>query len=490
MDDAQAVLAKVQDRILRLGITEGEAAARIGVTVASLCRHLNGAYVRSDSLAKYRRWLAGDSVAHRSAVDTAEPNAQIAACGSDENIPPLELPSAFPTTPYRVVDLFAGCGGLSLGFELAADGRLFRPTLAVDIEEPMVRVFNANHPAGESGHPVGRQANLADFLNESEVLAFYLDHVAGLEGDDSLRDSLSGLKPWGLDRLLVTLARIDQSFVDELVAVRSSQGFKRHYSATSKPSLQQTSFKGFHDALKLPLPGLAAPSLGPLLWKHSTEAAETSCGSIEIPRKICAQERRRAEKAWAAERKKLGERANGRGDGQLASAATKIRDGLKLIDSDAYRDVRTAWLRWTSARQAVRRTFFEEESICKHLRQIYDSGYQAHVLLGGPPCQGFSRIGRGKIRSLREQGVHVQADQRAGDSRNELLYQYVLFVSALAPPVFVFENVRHFQAEVSTPEGTFKATDLLAEAISNVSRQGLAYTVASRVIVALSLIHI
>jgi site-specific DNA-cytosine methylase len=31
-----------------------------------------------------------------------------------------------------------------------------------------------------------------------------------------------------------------------------------------------------------------------------------------------------------------------------------------------------------------------------------------------------------------------------------LMHQYVLFVAALAPAVFLFENVRHFQAVVKS----------------------------------------
>ena len=104
------------------------------------------------------------------------------------------------------------------------------------------------------------------------------------------------------------------------------------------------------------------------------------------------------------------------------------------------------------------------------------------VLLEALPCQGFSRIGRGKLRSLDDQQVHVQADAKAGDTRNQLLHKYVLFVSALSPSIFLFENVRHFHSEVRTTEGTFLATDVLAEAISSVSGTGLRYEVADRII--------
>jgi site-specific DNA-cytosine methylase len=40
----------------------------------------------------------------------------------------------------NVVDLFCGCGGMSLGFERYRSGQVFRTALALDIEAPMVRV--------------------------------------------------------------------------------------------------------------------------------------------------------------------------------------------------------------------------------------------------------------------------------------------------------------------------------------------------------------
>ena len=97
----------------------------------------------------------------------------------EQELPP---PRAAFDAPL-VVDLFAGCGGLSLGFELAGGAGLFRTVLAIDIEEAMVRVFNANHPAPHADAPVGRQADLSEFLSEAEVLAFYLDHLASNAAD-------------------------------------------------------------------------------------------------------------------------------------------------------------------------------------------------------------------------------------------------------------------------------------------------------------------
>jgi len=53
------------------------------------------------------------------------------------------------------------------------------------------------------------------------------------------------------------------------------------------------------------------------------------------------------------------------------------------------------------------------------------------VVVGGPPCQGFSLVGKAKLRSL---GV-------AHDKRNGLYKQFVRFVHTLNPRAFVMENV-------------------------------------------------
>ena len=52
----------------------------------------------------------------------------------------------------------------------------------------------------------------------------------------------------------------------------------------------------------------------------------------------------------------------------------------------------------------------------------------ADVVLGGPPCQGFSSLGK----------------QEVTDQRNALWEQYVEAVDALRPKYFVLENVREF----------------------------------------------
>lgn len=57
------------------------------------------------------------------------------------------------------------------------------------------------------------------------------------------------------------------------------------------------------------------------------------------------------------------------------------------------------------------------------------------VIIGGPPCQGFSRVGRGKIRSL------LNGSSSIHDPRNQYYKEFIRFVQELQPLYFVMENV-------------------------------------------------
>jgi DNA (cytosine-5)-methyltransferase 1 len=58
------------------------------------------------------------------------------------------------------------------------------------------------------------------------------------------------------------------------------------------------------------------------------------------------------------------------------------------------------------------------------------------AISGGPPCQGWSKVGRGKLRSLNDRATSLLEDPR-----NRLYRQFVEHVRFFRPPVFVMENV-------------------------------------------------
>jgi DNA (cytosine-5)-methyltransferase 1 len=63
------------------------------------------------------------------------------------------------------------------------------------------------------------------------------------------------------------------------------------------------------------------------------------------------------------------------------------------------------------------------------------------IVVGGPPCQGFSRIGKAKQASLLHEDARVRQGGVTDPGRN-LLYQYFLAVVRESKPLaFVMENV-------------------------------------------------
>ncbi len=91
-------------------------------------------------------------------------------------------------------------------------------------------------------------------------------------------------------------------------------------------------------------------------------------------------------------------------------------------------------------------------------------------VIGGPPCQGFSRVGKGKIRHLNRQAGEVSVD----DPRNFLYKAFLNFVDALRPCFFVLENVPDMEC-VSDEQG--KVTDILADEASS-----LGYVIERRIL--------
>lgn len=77
------------------------------------------------------------------------------------------------------------------------------------------------------------------------------------------------------------------------------------------------------------------------------------------------------------------------------------------------------------------------DDICQDIRHLDPRQFgSVDVIIGGPPCQAFSRIGRAKLRELRDcPRAHLT------DPRAQLYSQYLDFVRALQPAALVMENV-------------------------------------------------
>lgn len=471
-----SLLAKVSSAIASRNLLPAAAADEIGVTLNTLQRHLLGEHVRSDSQRKYEDWLAGRS---RRRV-FREPSLMQVDLPIPEFVEPKPVLPTPPERPHLVVDLFSGCGGLSLGFDLLEGGGRFRTVLAIDVMPSPVAVFNRNHGPTQGRLGVARLADLTEFLNEAEFIAFYLHHVAEVLGDSTTRERLYALGNGKLRSFLRRLRATDSAFLEELAAARAAAAYRNAYDALDKGVLGQTSVIGFHNVLKLPRSSRVKAQLPAVLW---ADVSEREGHPETFPAEIAAADfRSEAMSLWERELAALERRKSASGRGQLTSSARRIGAFVAFARSPAFAPVREAWCRWQAARLALRNATFSEAAFNEALRHLYEDSHPVTVLLGGPPCQGFSRIGRGKIRSLREAHVHVHGDEAAGDSRNHLYQRYLLVVSALRPVVFKFENVQHFQSTVKTGAREFLATEILADAIATMSEGEASYAVSSRTV--------
>jgi DNA (cytosine-5)-methyltransferase 1 len=58
------------------------------------------------------------------------------------------------------------------------------------------------------------------------------------------------------------------------------------------------------------------------------------------------------------------------------------------------------------------------------------------AIIGGPPCQGWSKAGRGKLRSL-----PARSESLLNDPRNQLYRHYLKYIDYFRPPLCMMENV-------------------------------------------------
>src|SRR5207248_2478096 len=72
------------------------------------------------------------------------------------------------------------------------------------------------------------------------------------------------------------------------------------------------------------------------------------------------------------------------------------------------------------------------------------------VLVGGPPCQGFSSAGR----------------RKPDDPRNKLVASYLRIVEILKPSAVIIENVRGFTLSLSSPHRVYNYAHKVRQALS------------------------
>lgn len=76
-------------------------------------------------------------------------------------------------------------------------------------------------------------------------------------------------------------------------------------------------------------------------------------------------------------------------------------------------------------------------------------GAEKWVLIGGPPCQAYSLVGRSRMKGVDER-------KYARDRRHFLYKEYLQILADLQPPVFVMENVKGLLSSEIKNQSTFK----------------------------------
>ena len=118
---------------------------------------------------------------------------------------------------------------------------------------------------------------------------------------------------------------------------------------------------------------------------------------------------------------------------------------------------------WKPAVDTHLKNYPQVELKAADIRTITNEELEAYtgkidVIVGGPPCQGFSTIGKRLVK----------------DPRNELVFEFIRFVEVIRPKIFLMENVRGL---LSSDGGKTK------EAIENEYR-AIGYNVQSKVLCA------
>jgi DNA-cytosine methyltransferase len=374
----------------------------------------------------------------------------------------------------RVVDLFCGAGGLACGFDFNDGGLGYKTVLGIDIEPSAIRIFNANFLPSLADAPfgIGRLADMTWFAHPVEVRLFYLVHLAHTGASPDLLNSLAAL---GLYEFCNQLRACDERFSCESRNLADSASFKTAVDAIPGHALALALPKAFLQRLGVQSLSDPQPDVRHLPWTAEYLAFKR----FDVSTKDSAQPDpdllQSSLALWDTRTNEIHEASAKIGKGQNKNNSAHLGCIASFLVSGAGAALRDIWINWRATRETIRAKFCLR--ISDELNRLYFDTYKADIVLGGPPCKGFSRIGRPVIQSLRDQGVHAWSHKEFGDERNALMCQYVLFLRALQPDVFLFENVSNFQSALKTPSGVLDAPTMLTELIDDLSDDDLHYNV-------------
>lgn len=115
----------------------------------------------------------------------------------------------------------------------------------------------------------------------------------------------------------------------------------------------------------------------------------------------------------------------------------------KGVWSSLWKEAETRAMNLTLGQEADNRQLHNR---IRDVRRVYDE----IVLIGGPPCQAYSLVGRARQRN-------VDGFRTKGTSKHFLYRQYLRILADFAPAVFVMENVKGILTSVVGGSEMFKA---------------------------------
>lgn len=384
--------------------------------------------------------------------------------------------------PVRVVDLFCGCGGLSLGFELYNGSLQYQVLMALDNDSGPLRCYNTNSPHTDGLIPTGRLCDLTWFNHKSEVLLYYLAHLALWKPDNALLASLCSPEI-SFPAFLSRLQTIDMQYEQRSAELVDSSAYQEAFNEVDGRVFAIEICKVFLSRMGLSsLKSGALNSTAAVPWQEEyAHPGFAGTDTTELAtNEVIAAIQSSLQSQWDTEVAKLEEASRKEGKGQHKVVAERLRLLVQFLRSAPGEQLKGNWLEWRARRDSARASYCT--AVEQELINLYSGERKVQLVLGGPPCKGFSRIGRAVIESLRDQGVHAWTSKEYGDERNALLHKYVLFLEALRPDAFLFENVAHFQSGLRTPSGRLEAAAILSQAIEDLSTTDLHYDVESAIV--------
>jgi DNA-cytosine methyltransferase len=343
-------------------------------------------------------------------------------------------------TPLRIVDIFSGCGGLSLGFQMARQGSGFETVLAIDVDRDALDVLDRNHSRirGDQAARIGRARDLSTFGCPAEIRAFYLAALGASPGAP-IAKALAALD---LDSLRNRLRRLDEEYFARANAQIRTDAFKRVLARADRRTLSGTILKSFLARFHFPTLGGGFRDRPVLPWTEDAGDPGGSLPGMDTPR--------------VRARPRLSKEQNR----EFLSALDHVLENIEelctgasaFLVSEGFARLSKINMDWRARRTTIIRGFFEDPARVRRINRLYAKS-PVHGLVGAPPCQVFSNAGRSRMKNQVLENRQAQHDSEFGDRRSGLFRAYLAFLDALRPMFFVFENVPRIQTEIHTGDG-------------------------------------